>query len=60
MILRSARPANALALHQSLHLIAAYVETGVLGRAGELAASVDGVVLAPQGLELRTDLGVTS
>jgi hypothetical protein len=41
-------------------LIAAYVETGVLGRAGELAASVDGVVLAPQGLELRTDLGVTS
>ena len=57
-LLRSTRPADAPALHQSLYLIAPDVEASVLGRAGEFASSVDAVVLVPDLLDLRTDLGV--
>ena len=57
-LLRSTRPADAPALHQSLYLIAPDVESGVLGRAGQFASSVDAVVLVPDLLDLRTNLGV--
>ena len=59
-ILRSARSADALTLHQPLYLITSDVETGVLGRAGQFSSSVDGVVLAPDLFESRADLAVAS
>src|SRR5664280_605866 len=58
-LLRPGGPADALALHEPGHLVPAHVEPLVAGGPGELPASVDGVVLLPDGLELWSEVLVT-
>ena len=52
-------PANALTFHESLDLVTTTTESPTLRGLGELASSVDGVVLLPEGLKRGSELLVT-
>ena len=58
-LLRARRASDALAFHESLHLVATTVEPATLCRLRELASSVDGVVLLEDRLDLGTEFVVT-
>jgi hypothetical protein len=48
-----------LALHESGHLVTADVKAVVAGSPDQLPATVDGVVLLPDGLDLRSEFLVS-
>ena len=51
-------PSDALAFHESLHLVATHVHRASLCGLGEFAASIDGVVLLPELFEGGTEFAV--
>src|SRR3546814_10398181 len=57
-VLRSARSADAALAHQPEDLVTAYILAGLADCLGQLATSVDGVVLGPDDLDSRSQLGV--
>ena len=58
-LLRPARPPDAVGGHEPCHLVPTGTDAGPGGGLGELAASVDRVVVLPELGESRSELGVT-